>query len=130
MREAAVAEENERWWASHRVSQIFIRMTVFVTIIINVTPDSSWINRFVDNATAPPYIVLYALTFSANLGPNTTTFILPAELFPARFRSTCHGISGVAGKFGAVIGSIAFLCGRPRRGTGGKWKPDTCPASA
>ncbi|TVU11410.1 hypothetical protein EJB05_44995, partial [Eragrostis curvula] len=63
-----------------------------------------------DNATAPPYIVLYALTFfSANLGPNTTTFILPAELFPARFRSTCHGISGAAGKLGAVIGSIAFL---------------------
>ncbi|KAK3132307.1 hypothetical protein QOZ80_6AG0519320 [Eleusine coracana subsp. coracana] len=63
-----------------------------------------------DNATNPPYIVLYALSFfCANLGPNTTTFILPAELFPARFRSTCHGISGAAGKLGAVIGSIAFL---------------------
>ncbi|TVU11400.1 hypothetical protein EJB05_44985, partial [Eragrostis curvula] len=32
-----------------------------------------------DNATAPPYIVLYALTFfSTNLGPNTSTFILPS----------------------------------------------------
>jgi MFS transporter, PHS family, inorganic phosphate transporter len=63
-----------------------------------------------ENATSAWYIVLYALTFfSANLGPNTTTFILPAELFPARFRSTCHGISGAAGKLGAVIGSIGFL---------------------
>ncbi|KAK3129090.1 hypothetical protein QOZ80_6BG0471410 [Eleusine coracana subsp. coracana] len=62
------------------------------------------------HATDAWYIVLYALTFfSANLGPNTTTFILPAELFPARFRSTCHGISGAAGKLGAVIGSIGFL---------------------
>lgn len=56
------------------------------------------------------YIVLYALTFfSANLGPNTTTFILPAELFPARFRSTCHGISGAAGKLGALVGAVGFL---------------------
>ncbi|XP_062232973.1 probable inorganic phosphate transporter 1-10 [Phragmites australis] len=62
------------------------------------------------HATDAWYIVLYALTFfSANLGPNTTTFILPAELFPARFRSSCHGISGAAGKLGAVIGAIGFL---------------------
>uniref|UniRef100_A0A0E0LB37 H(+)/Pi cotransporter n=1 Tax=Oryza punctata TaxID=4537 RepID=A0A0E0LB37_ORYPU len=63
-----------------------------------------------DHATHAGYIVLYSLTFfSANLGPNTTTFILPAELFPARFRSTCHGLSGAAGKLGALVGSIGFL---------------------
>ncbi|XP_047068437.1 probable inorganic phosphate transporter 1-9 [Lolium rigidum] len=62
------------------------------------------------NAKNAWYIVLYALTFfSANLGPNTTTFILPAELFPARFRSTCHGISAAAGKVGALVGSVGFL---------------------
>jgi hypothetical protein len=61
-------------------------------------------------ALALNVIVLYALTFfSANLGPNTTTFILPAELFPARFRSTCHGISAAAGKVGALVGSVGFL---------------------
>ncbi|RVX03198.1 hypothetical protein VitviT2T_019116 [Vitis vinifera] len=57
-----------------------------------------------------PYLfaVLYGLTlFFANFGPNSTTFIVPAELFPARFRSTCHGISAAAGKAGAIIG--AFL---------------------
>ncbi|GKV33390.1 hypothetical protein SLEP1_g41907 [Rubroshorea leprosula] len=53
--------------------------------------------------------ILYGLTFFfANFGPNTTTFIVPAELFPARFRSTCHGISGAMGKVGAIIGTIGF----------------------
>ncbi|GAB4828467.1 Inorganic phosphate transporter [Ancistrocladus abbreviatus] len=53
---------------------------------------------------------LYGLTFFfSNFGPNTTTFIVPAELFPARFRSTCHGIAGAAGKIGALIGSVGFL---------------------
>ncbi|KAF5739281.1 Phosphate transporter 1 9 [Tripterygium wilfordii] len=56
------------------------------------------------------FMFLYFLTFFfANFGPNTTTFIVPAELFPARFRSTCHGISGAMGKVGALIGSIGFL---------------------
>ncbi|KAH7523374.1 probable inorganic phosphate transporter 1-9 [Ziziphus jujuba] len=56
------------------------------------------------------FMILYGLTFFfSNFGPNTTTFIVPAELFPARFRSTCHGISGASGKVGAIIGSVGFL---------------------
>ncbi|KAJ4765047.1 phosphate transporter 1 [Rhynchospora pubera] len=56
------------------------------------------------------YLVMYGLVlFFANLGPNTTTFVLPAELFPARFRTTCHGIAGAAGKIGAIIGSVVLL---------------------
>ncbi|MED6136666.1 phosphate transporter [Stylosanthes scabra] len=56
------------------------------------------------------FLVLYGVAFFfANFGPNTTTFIVPAELFPARFRSTCHGISGAFGKIGAIIGSVGFL---------------------
>ncbi|CAN1127759.1 Probable inorganic phosphate transporter 1-9 [Linum perenne] len=55
------------------------------------------------------FFILYGLTFFfANFGPNTTTFIVPAELFPARFRSTCHGISGAMGKIGAVVGALGF----------------------
>jgi PHS family inorganic phosphate transporter-like MFS transporter len=56
------------------------------------------------------FLVMYALFFFfANFGPNSTTFIVPAELFPARFRSTCHGISAAAGKAGAIIGAFGFL---------------------
>ncbi|CAN6227208.1 unnamed protein product [Urochloa humidicola] len=56
------------------------------------------------------FIVMYAFTFFfANFGPNSTTFIVPAEIFPARLRSTCHGISSAAGKSGAIVGSFGFL---------------------
>ena len=56
------------------------------------------------------FIVMYSLTFFfANFGPNSTTFIVPAEIFPARLRSTCHGISAAAGKAGAIVGAFGFL---------------------
>lgn len=56
------------------------------------------------------FVVMYSLTFFfANFGPNATTFIVPAEVFPARFRSTCHGISSASGKLGAIVGAFGFL---------------------
>ncbi|KAF8412148.1 hypothetical protein HHK36_000104 [Tetracentron sinense] len=56
-----------------------------------------------------PYMfaTLYGLTFFfANFGPNSTTFVLPAELFPTRVRSTCHALSAAAGKAGAMVGAF------------------------
>ncbi|CAI6338056.1 unnamed protein product [Periconia digitata] len=46
-----------------------------------------------------------------NWGPNTTTFIVPGECFPTRYRSTSHGISAASGKIGSIIaqGAIAPL---------------------
>ena len=53
---------------------------------------------------------MYGFTFFfANFGPNATTFIVPAEIFPARLRSTCHGISAAAGKIGAIAGTLGFM---------------------
>ncbi|KAF8666148.1 hypothetical protein HU200_053864 [Digitaria exilis] len=55
------------------------------------------------------FAVIYGMTtFFANFGPNTTTFIIPAEIFPARLRSTCHGIAGAFGKIGAITGVFVF----------------------
>ncbi len=53
---------------------------------------------------------LYALTFFfIDLGPNTTTFVVPAEVYPVRFRTTGHGISAAAGKTGAAITTFFFV---------------------
>ncbi|KAL2811863.1 major facilitator superfamily domain-containing protein [Aspergillus granulosus] len=49
-------------------------------------------------------IVLYVLSqIFFNFGPNTTTYIIPAEVFPTRFRCTSHGLAAASGKLGSVM---------------------------
>jgi len=56
------------------------------------------------------WIAMYAFCFFfANFGPNATTFVIPAELFPTKWKSTGHGISAACGKAGAIIGAFGFL---------------------
>jgi PHS family inorganic phosphate transporter-like MFS transporter len=55
------------------------------------------------------FVFLYCLAnFFQNFGPNTTTFIVPGEVFPTRYRSTAHGLSAAAGKLGAVVAQVGF----------------------
>ncbi|KAI0950996.1 hypothetical protein AcW1_008157 [Taiwanofungus camphoratus] len=55
------------------------------------------------------FVFLYCLAnFFQNFGPNTTTFIVPGEAFPTRYRSTAHGISAASGKLGAVVAQVGF----------------------
>ncbi|GLU07716.1 hypothetical protein SLE2022_246640 [Rubroshorea leprosula] len=82
----------------------FFFMTVFMFAI--AIPYDHWTHK--ENGIG--FVVMYSLTFFfANFGLNATTFVVPAEVFPARFRSTCHGISAAAGKLGAIVGAFGFL---------------------
>lgn len=91
----------DRW--GRRTLQMwgFALMAVLYTILGGFF---DWITMF-----SPAFIILYALTyFIANTGPNTTTFVIPAEVYPTKIRSTCHGLSAACGKAGAAIGAIAM----------------------
>ncbi|HTT91442.1 MAG TPA: MFS transporter [Acidimicrobiales bacterium] len=56
-----------------------------------------------------PFLLLYGVSyFFTEFGPNTTTFIYPAEVFPTEVRTTGHGISAGAGKLGAFAGAFLF----------------------
>jgi PHS family inorganic phosphate transporter-like MFS transporter len=56
-----------------------------------------------------PFLIVYGLSyFFAEFGPNTTTFVLAAELFPVNVRTTGHGISAGVAKIGAFIGVFLF----------------------
>ncbi|CAG8490961.1 29942_t:CDS:2 [Gigaspora margarita] len=58
----------------------------------------------------PLFITIFTLCqFFQNFGPNATTFIIPGEVFPTRYRSTGHGISAASGKLGAVVAQIGFV---------------------
>jgi len=55
------------------------------------------------------FVTLFTLAqLFFNFGPNSTTFIVPGEVFPTRYRSTGHGISAASGKFGAVVAQVGF----------------------
>jgi MFS transporter, PHS family, inorganic phosphate transporter len=70
-------------------------------LLIGLTPGAS--------TTAVTFILLYGVSyFFTEFGPNTTTFIYPAELFPVEVRTTGHGISAGAGKMGAFLGAFLF----------------------
>jgi MFS family permease len=56
-----------------------------------------------------PFLLVYGLSyFFSEFGPNTTTFVLPAELYPVSMRATGHGISAGVAKFGAFLGVFLF----------------------
>ncbi|KAF8591129.1 phosphate permease [Ramaria rubella] len=55
------------------------------------------------------FVFLYCLAnFFQNFGPNVTTFVIPGEAFPTRYRSTAHGISAASGKLGAIVAQVGF----------------------
>lgn len=54
-----------------------------------------------DRLTSPP-------KFFFNFGPNATTFIVPAEVFPSRVRGLGHGLSAAVGKMGAILSALLF----------------------
>ncbi|XP_010689230.2 probable inorganic phosphate transporter 1-3 [Beta vulgaris subsp. vulgaris] len=90
-----------RWWIQ---MMGFFFMSIFMFAI--ALPYDHWKKE--ENHIG--FIIMYGLTFFfTNFGPNSTTYVVPAEIFPARLRSTCHGISAAAGKAGAIVGALGFV---------------------
>ncbi|MCJ1263208.1 hypothetical protein MMC22_003078 [Lobaria immixta] len=62
-----------------------------------------------ETSGAAVIVAIYVICqFLFNVGPNTTTFLIPAEAFPTRYRCTCHGISAASGKLGSVLGQVVI----------------------
>jgi PHS family inorganic phosphate transporter-like MFS transporter len=107
-------------YVSPKVIQFWGFIVLFVLFMVT---GSAW-TKLLDSGAQVGIIVLYVLSHIAfNLGPNVTTFIvsllpsfllltstdnpqIPAEIFPTRYRCTCHGIAAAAGKLGSWLVQI------------------------
>lgn len=78
----------------------FAMMTVTYALIAFIPALSSM---------AIPFLLVYGVSyFFAEFGPNVTTFVYPAEVFPVMIRTTGHGIAAALGKVGAFLGALLF----------------------
>ena len=71
-------------------------------------------------------VLLFALVkLSHAFGTAPLTFLFPAELFPTKYRASCHGISAAIGKVGSLLASIFLVYV-----TFGEGQTDITPSSA
>jgi MFS transporter, PHS family, inorganic phosphate transporter len=62
------------------------------------------------STTVAPFVILFGISyFFTEFGPNTTTFVYPAEIFPTEVRTTAHGIAAGLGKMGGFAGTYLFV---------------------
>ncbi|KAI8332470.1 phosphate:H+ symporter [Chlamydoabsidia padenii] len=91
-----------------RLGRKFIQIMGFIVLTVMFVILGFAYQPILDTSTAL-FIVLYTITqIFFNFGPNTTTFIVPGECFPTRYRSTAHGISAASGKLGSIVAQVGF----------------------
>ncbi|KAI9439865.1 phosphate permease [Lactarius indigo] len=86
----------------------FSALTVLLAVLAGIYPGSSPNSH--QGSKTKAFVALYCLAnFFTNFGPNVTTFIIPGEIFPTRYRSTAHGIAAASGKLGAIVSQIIIF---------------------
>ncbi|CAG8584910.1 9976_t:CDS:2 [Dentiscutata erythropus] len=92
-----------------RLGRRFIQLMGFavLTVLYLVT-------GFSFNILNTSYQLIFAILFIVsmfftNFGPNSTTFIIPGEVFPTRYRCLGHGIAAACGKLGAILAQLGVL---------------------
>ncbi|KAI0315074.1 major facilitator superfamily domain-containing protein [Amylostereum chailletii] len=92
-------------WGRKPIQLMGFTMLTIIFVIMGFGYDA--LNK--DDNTSKAFVFLYCLAnFFQNFGPNVTTFVVPGEVFPTRYRSTAHGISAASGKLGAVVAQVGF----------------------
>ncbi|KAJ5094298.1 hypothetical protein N7456_010159 [Penicillium angulare] len=90
---------------AHRIERVALQKYTFLGLSVLFIAMGS---LFVCLVNSPPtLVVLYIIgQILFNFGPNATTYMIPAEIFPTRYRATCYGLSAGAGKLGSILVQI------------------------
>ncbi|KAJ5175083.1 uncharacterized protein N7482_000960 [Penicillium canariense] len=87
---------------AHRIDRVALQKYMFLALAaLFIALGSIFITL---TSCVPAVIAIYIIgQILFNFGPNATTYMIPAEIFPTRYRATCHGISAGAGKLGSIL---------------------------
>lgn len=93
-------------WAVARFGRIRMQLTGFAGMAVGM---AVLLTSTLLSGGAAAHIAVVLTGFilfnlSMNMGPNSTTYILPAELFPTQVRATGAGFAAACAKVGATLG--------------------------
>ncbi|HHY56048.1 MAG TPA: MFS transporter [Chloroflexi bacterium] len=97
-------------WAVHRYGRIRMQLVGFAGMAAGM---GILLLSALLAGGASEHVVLVVLGFTIfnlfmNMGPNSTTYILPAELFPTQLRATAAGFAAASAKVGATLGVLTL----------------------
>ncbi|GFZ47035.1 hypothetical protein JCM24511_04261 [Saitozyma sp. JCM 24511] len=68
-----------------------------------------WYTQLSSKAHIHGFQAIYFLSsFFQQFGPNCTTFLVAAEIYPISVRATAHGLSAASGKLGALMPAVIY----------------------
>ncbi|KAJ2891469.1 hypothetical protein IWW38_003606 [Coemansia aciculifera] len=101
------------YWISvftiERLGRVRIQLMGFATLTVLYLILGFAYHQILDKSSAAFIFIFSLAQLFQNFGPNVTTFVIPGEVFPTRFRSTAHGISAAMGKLGAIAAQGGFF---------------------
>ncbi|KAJ1924873.1 hypothetical protein LPJ71_000364 [Coemansia sp. S17] len=101
------------YWISvftiERLGRVRIQLLGFAALTVLYLILGFAYHQILDKSSGAFIFIFSLAQLFQNFGPNVTTFVIPGEVFPTRFRSTAHGISAAMGKLGAIVAQGGFL---------------------
>lgn len=93
-----------------RVGKVPMQVMGFVVmaVALGLLAYVSWLPGGGDQHVALVFVGFGVFNLFTNMGPNTTTFVMPAAVFPTVLRATASGFAAAMGKAGAAVGLVLF----------------------
>lgn len=102
---AAAFSIDWKWWGRKRMQAVGF-LACFVLFLV---PACLWDSLTGSKTGGKVFQFIYFFSsFWNQFGPNCTTFLVAAEVYPSSVRSRAHGISAAVGKLGALTPTILF----------------------